>query len=519
MEELQPDAARTSLHTQLICAAFALAHFLLHLGVNATGGYGYFRDEFYYVACSGRLAAGYVDLPPLSMFILALQRALLGESVFALRLAPALAGAVVVYLTGTLAARMGARRFGVALACLACASSPTILAFTGFYSMNAFDLVIWIVAAHLLLLLLERPRIGLWIALGVVCGLGLLNKINVAWLVLGIFVGLLATPQRRLLASAGPWVAAVIALICFSPFIVWNLQHDLAHLEFIRNASEGKYSGLTSFGFLLGQVSTHHPLNTPIWLVGLYFLFFSAAGSKFRPLGWIWLTACVVLVANGTSKAEYLSGAFPILFAAGGAASDLAHQRWINIGLKPAFALLLLVTAIAIVPLALPILPVESYIRYARWLGQAPSSSEGKQLSRLPQFFADMFGWQVKVDAVARAFARLSPAEQKDCAIFASNYGRCASIDLLGKAQGLPPTIGSHNNYWVWGPREYSGALMLVLDDDLGGRESMFESSEAVEQVAHDEYALPYENDLKVFLCRGLKQPLAQVWPALKHYD
>ena len=195
------------------------------------------------------------------------------------------------------------------------------------------------------------------------------------------------------------------------------------------------------------------------------------------------------------------------------------RQRWFARGFKPIYATLLFLTTLLIVPLVLPVLAVETLIDYSTRLGVAQSSSEGKELGRLPQHYADMFGWQEKVDAVARAFERLTPQERADCAIFASNYGQCGAIDFLGDARGLPDSIGSHNNYWIWGPRQYSGRLMLVLDDDLGGREALFESCEIVEQVAHSDYALPYENDLKVFLCRGLKRPLAELWAEVKHYD
>lgn len=519
MSEPGRPAVRDDAGARRICVAFACAQLLLHFAINRAGGYGYFRDEFYYLACSARPAAGYVDQPPLSILLLGLQRALIGDGVFALRVLPALAGAATVWLTGRLAQRLGASRFGVALACLACLCSPTILAFTGFYSMNALDLVVWIGAGHLLVGLLEDPRTRSWVALGVVCGLGLSNKINAGWLVAGIFVGLLATPYRRLLRTPGPWIAAGIALALFAPYVVWNLQNDLAHLEFIRAASEGKYSGLSAQSFLLGLIPGQHPLNAPIWALGLYFYFGARDGARFRPLGWIWVTTCAVLVLHGNSKSEYLSSAFPLLFAAGGAASDLARQRWIARGLKPVYAGLLLVTTVAIAPFALPILPVETYVRYAERLGQEPGTSEDKELGRLGQFYADMFGWQEQVDAVARAYERLTPDERADCAIFASNYGRCGAIDLLGRSRGLPDSIGGHNNYWIWGPRGHTGELVLVLGADLGGREEMFESTQVVEQAAHSEYAMPYENDLKVFLCRGLKRPLSELWPELKHYD
>ena len=502
-----------------VCLAFAAAKLLLHLCVNALGGYGYFRDESYYVACSEHLSAGYVDLPPLSIFLLAAQRAMLGDSVFSLRLLPALAGAAALYLTGRLALRMGASFGGTALACLAYLCSPILLAFGGIYSMNAFDPLLWISAAHLLLSLLRAPSMELWLALGAVCGLGLLNKINSSWLVGGIFVGLLISGHRRLLCTPGPWVAAAIALVFFSPFVIWNLQHDLAHLEFIRAASEGKYASLSWSDFLLGQITAQNPLAVPFWLLGLYFLLISAGGAPYRPLGWIWLTACLVLVFHGHSKPEYLACAFPILFAAGGAAWPAARAYGLSRIRTPLYGGLLLTGTIFIAPMVLPLLPVEKYISWAETLGVRPSTSEGKQLSRLPQFYADMFGWEEKVDAAVRAFEALSPAERERCAIFASNYGRCGALDLLGKTRGLPPSIGSHNSYWIWGPRDYSGELMLVLSDSMGGRESMFESVVEVEEVAPNEYAMPYENGLKVFLCRGLRRPMSELWPELKQFE
>ncbi|HUR29206.1 MAG TPA: glycosyltransferase family 39 protein [Planctomycetota bacterium] len=513
----RPDRGHSA--ARWLCAAVALAQLLTHFAVNARGGYGFFRDEFYYLACSRHLAAGYVDLPPLSAFLLALQSALFGTSLFALRLFPALAGAVVVFLTGTLALRLGAGRAGAVIASLGCACSPLVLAFTGFYSMNAFDLLFWVVAVHLFVSALADSRPRTWIALGLVCGLGMLNKIDAGWLVAGIFVGMLATPQRRLLKTPWPWIAASIAALTFTPFVAWNFQHDFAHLEFIHNASSEKYAGLSAWSFIEGQIPAQHPLNVPLWLAGLGFLLFAERGERHRALAWIWLTAFTVLVLHGHSKPEYLTAAYPLLFAAGGAAFDVPQERWFARVVKPMYAALLVVSTIFIVPLVLPVLPVETYIAYAERLGVKPDSAEGKELSKLPQFYADMFGWQAKVDAVARAFSKLTPAERADCAIFASNYGRCGAIDFLGKAHALPDSVGSHNSCWIWGPRQFTGKVMLVLADDLGGREALFESTEVSEHVPHDAYCLPYENDLKVFLCRGLKQPLAELWPQLRHYD
>ena len=70
--------------------------------------YGYFVDELYYLACAQPLAWGYVDQPPLIALIAKIARSLFGESLSAIRLFPALAGAGMVLLTGLIARELGA---------------------------------------------------------------------------------------------------------------------------------------------------------------------------------------------------------------------------------------------------------------------------------------------------------------------------------------------------------------------------------------------------------------------------
>src|SRR5512143_1556640 len=190
-------------------AALMAATLFMHAAV--TGRYGYFRDELYYLASTGHLAWGYVEHPPLSIAILAIVRALLGDSLPALRLVPALAGAATVLLTGLMARRLGGGRFAQGLAALACALTPVFLGTDRVYSMNAIDILIWSLAAWLLLRALDLGRARDWAVLG----LGLLHKISVFWLGGGLLVGLLLTPYRRALLAPGPWLCGAIAAAMF----------------------------------------------------------------------------------------------------------------------------------------------------------------------------------------------------------------------------------------------------------------------------------------------------------------
>lgn len=497
---------------------FAAVKLLIHFVANAWGGYGYFRDELYYIACSRHLAAGYVDQPPVSAFLLAINRLILGDSLFALRFLPAVAGAATVFLAGLMARELGGGKSAQTLAALATLLSPIYLGFNCYYSMNSFDILVWAVAAFLLIRLVKTENPRWWIVLGLVLGIGLLNKISVLWLGFGLFLGLILTPERRWLKTKWPYLCGVLAFVLFTPYILWNLQNDQATLEFMRHASGEKYSTLNAVSFLKGIVLEQNPISLPLWLSGLYFLLFDGDGRKFRILGFVWFGAFMVLLLNGHSKSEYLSAAYTMLFAAGG----VAFERWMSVHpldrIKTAYAGLIVASGIFLAPAAFPCLPVESYIRYADAIGIAPSTAEHKQLDKLPQFYADMFGWEEKAAAVAKAYHSLSAEEQRKCALFGDNYGRCAAIDFFGKKYGLPDSIGNHNNYWIWGPRGYTGEVVIILGGDLEDKQQEFRSVEIVGTV-HCRYCMPYENDLRIYVCKGLKTPLPELWSQIKHYD
>ncbi|MGB2869755.1 MAG: glycosyltransferase family 39 protein [Bacteroidota bacterium] len=507
---------RTFVRQNILLLSFAAAALLIHLVVNAMGGYGYFRDELYYFACSEHLDWGYVDQPPLSIFILALNRVLFGDSLFALRLLPAVAAAVTVFFTGLMAREFGGNRFAQSLASVGALASPIFLGMFTIFSMNCFDFLFWTLAAFIILKILKTEQPRYWIILGIVLGFGLLNKIDVLWLGFGIFLGLVLTPQRHWLKTKWPWVAGAIAFILFLPYILWNMTHGFAHWEFINNATALKYSSQTPITFIVGQFLLQNPMNMPLWICGLCWLLF-VGEKRFRFMGFIWLAAFLVLLVNGHSKAEYLAPAYMPLFAAGG----VALERWLSgkflDWLRPTYLGLVALGGIFVAPLVLPVLPVQTYIRYAESIGMGPTSAEGKQLNKLPQFYADMFGWDTMAATVAGVYRGLSAEDQARCGIYADNYGEAGAIDFFGKKYGLPKAVSGHNNYFLWGTRGYSGEVVIVIGGNPDGHRKVFESVEEA-AVITSEYAMPYESNLPVYVCRKIKVPLQEVWPSVKSF-
>ena len=492
----------------------AFGKVLLH--VTAITQDGWFRDELYYVVCAQHPAAGYVDQPPLSIWILGLWRALFGDSLFAMRLLPALAGAATVFLTGRIARELGGGRFAQALAALAALVAPVFLGTNHFFSMNTFDLLLWTLAAWLAVRALSSASPPHWLVLGVVLGLGLLNKISVMWMIGGLAAGILLSPARGVVRTRWPWYAVAIALLLFVPHVAWQVQHGWPTLEFMRNATGRKMAGVSPLAFIAGQVLEMNPVSLPLWLGGLIWLLFSRSGRAGRPLGVMYLAVAAFLMAGGRSRANYLAPAYVSLFAAGAVAFErLTAIRWR--ALRGAAVAVFLLSGGALLPFALPVLPVESYIRYARSLGMAPSTEENLRVGLLPQHYADMFGWEELVDEVEKAYRSLSPEDQARVSIFGQNYGEAGAITVLGARRGLPPALSGHNNFWLWGPGQRSGEVMIVVGGDREDNERVFRHLEQVGTV-RSKYSMPYEQDMPIYIGRGLMVPVRELWPQLRRY-
>lgn len=504
----------------IILLAFVLIKLLIHLGVNAFTSYGIFRDEFYYLACSHRLDLGYVDQPPLSIYFLTLSRLLFGDSLFALRLLPAFAGAFTVFFTGLMVRKLGGRAIAMVTACTAMIAAPIILGMNGVYSMNCFDILLWTLAAYILVRIIKEENPKLWLMLGVIIGLGLLNKISMGFFAIGLIAAIILTKQRKHLTTKWPYIAGFIAIVLFLPYIIWNLMHDFAHLEFIRNATKFKYGSLSPLDFISGQFLLLNPLALPVWLAGLYYYFFNKEGQTFRLIGIIYVTVFLVFIINGHSKAEYLSPAYPMLFAAGAVQIEILTKRRFMIWLKYALPAVILILGLILAPLALPILPVQSYISYTKAIGFSPESAEAKELAELPQHYADMFGWENMARTISAVYVSLPPEEKPNTVIYANNYGEAGSIEYYSRKYELPPVISRHNNYWIWGWQHTDKNYRTIII--IGGRkEDHLSSLEQVEEagIIRCRYCMPYENNLTVFVGRNLKRSLSEIWSSRKNYN
>ncbi|OGU68865.1 MAG: hypothetical protein A2W30_01175 [Ignavibacteria bacterium RBG_16_36_9] len=486
--------------------SISLLNLVIYLLTTAFTSYGIFRDEYYYLACANRLDFGYVDHPPLSTLILSLWKSLFGDSMFVIRIVPAIVSSVIVFMIGLFTIRLGGSKAAVIISTVAFMLSPIFLGMNTIYSMNVLDFLFWLSSAYVFLRIVQTGNSRLWILLGVVIGFGLLNKTSMIWLSAGIFAGTVLTPLRKNLKTKYPYLAALIALLIFSPYVIWNITHDFAHLEFMRNAASQKYGGLTPVSFIVDQILILNPLSILIWLPGIIY-YFSKDGKQFRAVGFIWLTTFVILFINWHSKGEYIAASYQMLFAGGAVMIEKwsYNRSW----LKYAVAIPVIVFGFLIAPVARPLLPVEKFLEYQNAIGLKPPSSEGHE-TILPQFYSDMFGWEDLAKNVSKVYLALPEEERKNTVVYCSNYGKAGAIEYYSNKYPLPQVICPHNSYWYWLQDTNEISTIIIIGGEI---EEHLEVLEEVYEAGYHQtkYAMPYENNQKIFIGRGLKVSIEEI--------
>jgi Dolichyl-phosphate-mannose-protein mannosyltransferase len=498
---------------------FSLAGTELMIHLLLAGRYGYFRDELYFLDCARHLGWGYVDHAPL-IALYSRMALLLGGSLFAVRLLPAIAGALLVALTILIAWRLGADRYGQALAGLSVLAAPGYLAGYSLLTMNAFEPLYWMGCTYLLIRIIQTGNSRLWTWFGVLAGLGLMNKHSTAFFGLAVVIGLLLTRQREEFAKPWIWIGGLVALLIFSPNLIWQVQHHFPTLEDLHNVQvTGKNVVLSPPAFMRQQILMMHPILFPIWLSGLWF-FLAGGGRQYRVLGWVYLALLIMFMALD-GKDYYLAPAYPMLFAGGA----VAVEDWLNRGRgssgklwpKITIASVIVVAGAVLAPLALPLLPPDNYIAYEHTLHIVPPKSEVHHEGPLPQIWGDQFGWPELVAEVAQIYNSLPPDERAKTGILTGNYGEAGAIDLFGPKYGLPIAMSGHQTHYYWGTHGFEGENLITIQY---GPRYLGEICNSVEQVGehYNRWGMAEENHA-IYFCRGLKQPLSKIWEDQKHWD
>lgn len=462
--------------------------------------YGFHRDELLHLAASEHLDWGFMEFPPLIAFIGKLSYWLFDYSLIGVRLFPTLAGVAILILCCLMAKELGGKHWAVLLAGLC------ILAFVSFYRNHtlfqpvAFNQFFWTLGFFVLIKYLKTGRLTWLMFLGVVGGLGLMNKYLMLIWGLGVAIGLLFYDKGRLYKSWRLYGAGLIALLIFLPNILWQYQHGWPELLHLAELQSEQLNGQNPFSFGLSQLESLFTFG--VAAIGVFTLFKDNRLNQYRTVGIavvvIFLTLWIL-----QAKAYYFFGAYPVLFAAGA----VKIEKWLK-RTKPAWnyaaAGLIFLPSLYFIPEATPILPIEQHVKY-----QGLEEKNGRV--ELTSDYADMFGWKEQVQLVDSVYKSLPPNVRKQTVLWAENYGEAGALQILGDKYGLPDPISRHGSFWLWGYGNPNAQVWISIGNEKESVEHVFEEVELVKKIYH-KYAIGEENGIPLYICRKPKVNIAKWW-------
>jgi hypothetical protein len=491
----------------------AVLVFLAHLVGNPH--YGFFRDELYFVICGLHPAFGYVDQPPVIPLLSAATQ-VFGHSLVLLRAVPALFAAGAVYTTCLLVEEFGGAAYAQILASLVFFFCTVLLSFGMKVSTDTVGLLTWPLMALLVVRLTKGADPRLWLSFGVIAGITLESKYSVLFFLVALVAGLALVPERRVLFNR--WFAAgtAVALLIALPNFIWQWQHGFPMVELLKNGQNGKNIVVGPLAYLGQEIIITGIFLSVVWMIGLFELL-RTSGQRFLGFAYILLIAEMIAFHG---KHYYPAAIYPILIAAG----SVAIEGWTrtNRMAQSVIAFAVTVAGIALVPFALPVLPESTFVSYSTALGDAlhiprsATATEGnRETSTLPGDWADMHGWPELAAAVTKIYDGLPPSDRAQAVVFAGNYGEASAVAFFSPSV---PVISEHNQYWIWGTRGYSGNVLIQIGGSCFKSDGYF-ASRTLATTFTDPWAIDYETNLPIWVCRGIKKPLSAIWPSIRTYE
>ncbi len=478
----------------------ALAAAVLLVAFSAR--YGYHRDELYFLAAGHHLAWGYPDQPPLVPLLARAMSALAPTSLVVLRLPSAVASAGLVVVTGLMARELGAERRAQALAAACVAVAPLTMGAGHLLSTTTFDLPAWALACWLIIRILRTGNDRLWLAVGLVTGIGLFDSDLIAFLLLAVVIGLAIAGPRQPFGSIWLYAGGVIAVAMWLPYLAWQASHGWPELAIARSiASGGSGTSAPRWQILPFQLVLLG-LIAPIWVAGLVRLLRGETLRRYRALGVTFIVLLVVFTVTG-GKPYYLSGMFTVGLAAGAQPT----LDWVRRGRSRLRACLLtaaVAATLAEIAVTLPVVPVADLHKTS--------------VVALNYDAGETVGWPAYVREIGGVYRSLPAARRSSAIVLGSNYGEAGAVAHYGPADGLPAVYSGHNGFWYWGPPPATARMAIAVGF---GRAQLSPFCGRLHLAAHLDNQVSVQDDEQgapVWVCSSLRASWTAIWPRLRSF-
>jgi 4-amino-4-deoxy-L-arabinose transferase-like glycosyltransferase len=465
----------------------------------ATNGIlGFHIDELYYMESGRHLTFGYVDYPPIVPLLSRLETTVLGVSPWALRVLPALVGAVNVMIGAAYVRKLGGSLRLQALALLVGLTAPLLLG-TFLFQTVVFDQFTWMLSIYLFLSIVLDRRPHTWIVLGLTLGIGLEVKYLILPLILGMVIATLVTPSLRVdLRTRYPWIGAALILIIWLPNVVWQIANEFPTVSYIFNHQGDIQSGGGVIDFVVLFLVLLF-LLTPLWVAGFISLFRT---RELRAIG----IACAVpmFVYLFVGKGYYPAPTIPIVMAAGLIALSRLKRPRLRSALVVAVVLASLIDVVALAKITIPTTPA--------------NRMHATGVDTLDTDDASTVGWVSITQQMTAIYGQLSAPERATTVIVSSDYGVTGALQIYANSQALPESYSPQLSDFYWLPQHVAATDVLMVGYEPSDVRFMCTSAKVVAHLTIPYHVVNLESDSPVTFCT-LNAPLTSVWSRLKAFS
>ena len=445
-----------------------LALFFVAIHLIFSENLEFHRDELLYFSLAQHPAFGYATVPPLTGWIAWLMETIFGNSLFAVRIYPAILGGFMVILTSAIAKELGGSGYSRILAAIGLIISIVALRTFLMFQPVCTDLFFWTLIFYLIIKYVRTQSGKFLILFGIAAGFALLNKYLIG-LLFGISLIIIPLTQHRtVFRNKSLWYGIIAGIIVFMPNLIWQILHGFPVFGHLAELERTQLVNVDRTAFLMEQLAIPAAASF-LTVAGIIYLLTSKDAWKFRFIAIITISVIITLmILHG--KSYYTQGIFPVLISAGAVAWEkLLRRAWS----RTLFVAFLIILTIPITPIGVPVFKQKELVSYfshirTKYGMDFVTRFEDNSIHSLPQDYADMLGWEELTKITDDAWKKIS--DKKSAFIYCENYGQAGAITVIGKKYGLPEAVCFSESFRYWIPRKFDTEItsLIYINDELG---------------------------------------------------
>lgn len=450
----------------IVISILAIINVIIHLVFSYN--LEFHRDELLYFSLGRHPALGYATVPPLTGWIAWLMQKIFGDTLFAVRIYPALLSGAMIFLVSSLARELGGSFYARILAATGILVSIIGLRTFLLFQPVCTDLILWTLVFYLVVKYINTSSDKYLIFLGIAIGFALLNKYLMGILIFSFLLILPFTKYRTLFTNKYFWLGILAGFLVFLPNLLWQVLNHMPVINHMTELKETQLVNVNQRAFLAEQLIIPGAA-TLLTVPGLIFLLIGRNARKYRFLAILTISVIIFLMLLH-GKSYYTQGIFPFLIAAGAVSWEQIFKRILP---RIALVLLIIIITLPVLPVGIPVYKTEGLVKYFKDIGikygmEFICRFEDNSIHSLPQDYADMLGWE-ELASIADKGWQMIP-DKKAAFIYCENYGQAGAVTVIGRKYGLPEAVSFNESYKYWAPEKFDPDItsLIYINDELG---------------------------------------------------